>query len=159
MKFAQGTDGMLFTPWANNVSRDIHAACERTGIDHCSPNDLRRTFGTWMRADCVQPHLIGAMMGHTDSRMVERVYGRLPIGDFHAAVAASLGVQISTVKQNPKSQPDCIAGVTDSADSPGFIGPNGLGLDAETAETLGRVVLGPGIEPGTRGFSIRCSTS
>ncbi len=51
-----------------------------------------------MRADGVQPHLIGAMMGHSDSRMVERVYGRLPINDLRAAVAASLGVQISTEK-------------------------------------------------------------
>ncbi len=66
----------LFDPWAN-YGRDIDAACTRAGIAHCSPNDLRRTHGTWLRKAGVEPNLIGASLGHMDSRMVERVYGRL----------------------------------------------------------------------------------
>jgi hypothetical protein len=27
----------------------------------------------------VEPHLIGTLLGHKDSRMVERVYGRMPV--------------------------------------------------------------------------------
>ena len=42
-----------------------------------SPNDLRRTFGHMLRAAGHPPHLIGAAMGHTDSRMAERVYAKL----------------------------------------------------------------------------------
>lgn len=112
-----------------------------------------------MRADGVPPHLIGAMMGHADSRMVERVYGRLPLPDLHAAVATSLGVKIPSVAPKSKPDSDCITNASDSEDSVGFDGPDGLGADGEGCETAGRVVLGPGIEPGTRGFSVRCSTS
>ncbi len=66
----------LFDPWVN-VQRDIADACVRAGITRCSPNDLRRTHGTWLRNAGVEPQLIGAALGHKDSRMVERVYGRL----------------------------------------------------------------------------------
>ncbi len=70
------TTGPLFDRWIN-CQRDIDAACTRAGIPHCSPNDLRRTHGTWLRNAGVEPNLIGAALGHMDSRMVERVYGRL----------------------------------------------------------------------------------
>ncbi len=69
-------EGRLFDRWTN-VGRDIDVACKQAGIPHCSPNDLRRTLGTWLRAAGVEPQLIGAVLGHTDSRMTERVYGRL----------------------------------------------------------------------------------
>ncbi len=65
-----------FEPWSN-IRRDLHAACDELGFDHCSPNDLRRTFGHMLRALGHPPHLIGAAMGHNDSRMAERVYARL----------------------------------------------------------------------------------
>lgn len=63
-------------PWTN-VRRDLHAACEAAKIDPCSPNDLRRSVATLMRARGVEPSLLGAFLGHGDSRMAERVYGRL----------------------------------------------------------------------------------
>jgi integrase len=66
----------MLAPWGN-VRRDLAAACKRAGIEPVTPNDLRRTFATWLRDAGVEPQLIGAAMGHTDSRMVERVYGRL----------------------------------------------------------------------------------
>lgn len=65
-----------FEPWSN-VRRDLHQACDAAGIAHCSPNDLRRSVATLMRARGVEPSLIGAFLGHNDSRMAERVYGRL----------------------------------------------------------------------------------
>ena len=68
--------GPMFKPWGN-VRRDLAVACAKLGIAPVTPNDLRRTFGTWLRNDGIAPNLIGAAMGHTDSRMVERVYGRL----------------------------------------------------------------------------------
>jgi integrase len=71
-----GPDGLLFSHWGN-MRRELHEACVKLGIAHFSANDLRRTFGTWLREAGVEPQLIGAAMGHTDSRMVERVYGRL----------------------------------------------------------------------------------
>lgn len=65
-----------FESWSN-VRRDLHLACEEAGIAACSPNDLRRSIATLMRARGVEPSLIGAYLGHGDSRMAERVYGRL----------------------------------------------------------------------------------
>ena len=54
-------------------------ACGRTApFPRVSPNDLRRTFGSLLREHGVEPQLIAPQMGHRDSRMVERVYGRLP---------------------------------------------------------------------------------
>lgn len=67
---------MPFSRWTN-VRRDLLEACERAGIAACSPNDLRRTMLTLLRARGVEPQLLGVFAGHADSRMVERVYGRL----------------------------------------------------------------------------------
>jgi integrase len=73
---ARAGEDVLFTPWANMV-RDLAAACAKLGIPRCSANDLRRTYGTWLRNAGVEPQLIAPAMGHIDGRMTERVYGRL----------------------------------------------------------------------------------
>lgn len=69
-------EGELFEPW-QNVRRDLHAVCRRLGIAPVSPNDLRRTTGTELRERGVEPHLIGKVLRHVDSRMAERVYASL----------------------------------------------------------------------------------
>lgn len=67
---------------ATKPSKDECKACKRAArFEPCSPNDLRRTFGHQLRAHGVEPHLIGAMMGHIDSRMAERVYAKLQPGE------------------------------------------------------------------------------
>lgn len=82
---AEGEGGLLFRPWGNS-RRDLGQACERAGLPPVSPNDLRRTFGTWLRLHGVAPHFIGVAMGHADSRMVERVYGRMPEENLRSAL-------------------------------------------------------------------------
>lgn len=62
-----------------NVNSPGEAPCARAGIPPCTPNDLRRTFGTWWREHEVEPHLIGSLLGHKGSRMVERVYRRMAV--------------------------------------------------------------------------------
>lgn len=69
-------NGALFAPWAN-ANRDLKTAARAAGIAPLSTNDLRRTFGTWLRADGVEISTIAAAMGHTDSRMAETVYAKL----------------------------------------------------------------------------------
>ena len=76
MGWAEARTSLPFERWAN-VRRDLAEACLALGIDPVTPNDLRRTFASWLRAAGVEPQLIGAAMGHVDSRMAERVYGRL----------------------------------------------------------------------------------
>jgi hypothetical protein len=75
LTYAEGENGLLFRPWGN-VRRDLAAACARAGIPPVTPNDLRRTYATWWRHHGVATHDIAALLGHRDSRMVERVYGR-----------------------------------------------------------------------------------
>ena len=104
-KHAEGQDGDLFATWGN-VGRDLPRACERAGIPRCTPNDLRRTFGVWMRASGVQPATIAPMMGHADSRMVERVYGRLPVDLLARRVAGELGLALPDVCHTPAEGPD-----------------------------------------------------
>lgn len=73
--FTEGRDE-LFEPWSN-VIRDLEIACARAGIEKVTPNDLRRTLGNWLRGAGIEPQLIGAVLGHMDGRMAERVYGKL----------------------------------------------------------------------------------
>lgn len=139
-KHAEGQDGDLFAPWGN-VRRDLHRACELAGIPPCSPNDLRRTFGVWMRASGAQPATIAPMMGHADSRMVERVYGRLPVDMLARRVAGELGLPLPHVCQTGAEGPD----TWDALD------------EAETKKTRqkpGFQVPRDRIELPTRGFSI-----
>jgi integrase len=65
-----------FVAWPN-VRRDLAVACKRAGLPYVSPRDLRRSHGMILRARGLEPHLIAGMLGHADSRMVEKVYGRL----------------------------------------------------------------------------------
>lgn len=81
----------LFAKWGN-VRRDLHQVCERLGIPPVSPNDLRRTHATWLRQAGVEPHLIGAALGHRDGRMAERVYGRLGTAELGALLTARVQV-------------------------------------------------------------------
>ncbi len=75
LEHSDGREGFLFSRW-HTVNRDMKAACERVGIANCSPNDLRRTHGQWLRSRGAPPHLIGLVLGHRDSTMAERVYAR-----------------------------------------------------------------------------------
>ncbi len=69
--------GVPFESWGN-IRRDLVVYCKAAKVPKISPRDLRRTHGSILRALGVEPHLIGKMLGHADSRMVERVYGQLP---------------------------------------------------------------------------------
>jgi integrase len=131
--------GPIFRPWTN-VRHDLATACRRAGIAACTPNDLRRTAATWLRQLGVEPSLIGAMLGHSDSRMVERVYGRMPVESLGAAVRARVG--------------DCSAFVADTAGRAGESGPS---AEVDRLGLPRNVVPRDGIEPPTRGFSIPSS--
>jgi integrase len=135
-KHGDGAGDKLFQRWPN-ARRDIAAACERAGIERCSPNDLRRTYTHWMRQAGVPADLVASCMGHVDSRMVERVYGKMRGDELVGAVARS----VTRVSQPPQRRQD-------RTDSP----------DRKTARKSEKVVPRVGIEPTTRGFSIRAKS-
>lgn len=66
----------LFPRWGN-VRRDLAVACEAAEIVVVTPNDLRRTFCTWL-AEAGVPELVTAsLMGHANSAMIRKVYARI----------------------------------------------------------------------------------
>lgn len=71
-----GRRGALFDPWSN-MTRDLEAACEALGIPRVTANDLRRTHANWLVEAGVGTNLVADVLGHVDSRMVEKVYGKL----------------------------------------------------------------------------------
>jgi len=191
VEHAGGKDGALFAPW-RNVRRDLLEACEAAGIERCSPNDLRRTFASWQVEAGVPLFPIAQAMGHKDTRMLERVYGRQTTAQLAGLMARAMGLPASPVglptapsglQDGPKPLPaapeNCSSFVSATPVSGGSGAPLGLTgptTDAPTADPENRrarqtlrsdgprmsdemLVPGPGIEPGTRGFSVPCSTS
>ena len=83
---AQGKDDLLFRKWTS-VRMGLIAACELAGIAPCTPNDLRRTFAKWMRAEGMPIELIAPALGHVDTTMVQEVYGKLTPDELGARMA------------------------------------------------------------------------
>lgn len=70
--------GPLVQHWhEGSRARDLAAACVRAKVPRVSANDLRRTAAHWLRQRGVEASLVAAWLGHADTRMVERVYGRM----------------------------------------------------------------------------------
>lgn len=92
-----------FTRWSN-VRRDLHTACRAAGIAPVCPTDFRRTLATLLRRAGVEPSLIGRLLGHADSRMAERVYGRLGSDALGALLSQRLGTDSTQFGQKtPKT--------------------------------------------------------
>lgn len=67
-----------FAPYDwHKITKYLPAACARLEIPPLTPNDLRRTHAVMLRSWGVRPADIAPMLGHVDSKMVERVYGRM----------------------------------------------------------------------------------
>ena len=56
-----------------------------------TPNDLRRTFASWLKQRGVDSMIVARLLGHTTSRMVELVYGHLNDNSLIDAVSALPG--------------------------------------------------------------------
>lgn len=81
--------GPMFAPWAS-LQRDIKAACgeKRANCPRVSPNDLRRTYCTWLRDAGVDEATCASLLGHTSSLMVRKVYGQTTDTRKQLAIAA-----------------------------------------------------------------------
>jgi hypothetical protein len=171
VEHARGHGDSLFQSW-RNVRRDLAEACTRAKIERCSPNDLRRTFASWQVEAGVPLFPIAQAMGHKDTRMLERVYGRQTPEQLAALMARAMGLPVDS---------DCSTVATLTLAMPGSrapAGPDGSAADVTDSEreepeyteappafaagpTEVRAQLsvpGAGIEPATRGFSVPCST-
>ena len=133
---AEGAGRRMFRGWCN-VRRDLAAGCRRAGIDRCGPHDLRRTFGHWVRAEGASPSTLGALLGHRDGRMAERVYARRTPAELRDALARECA-------NSARREVPAVSRVATMAGSEPLVSPSFS-------------VPRDGIEPPTRGFSILTS--
>lgn len=137
---AHGERGdLLFRRWAN-IRRDISDACEAAGIERCTPNDLRRTFGHWLRNAGVPLEIIAPTLGHATTKMAQLVYAKPDADELAALTKAAVQKIPVSVGYLPETERDAV----DSPDS----------VDKVTREIVEEVVPRGGVEPPTRGFSV-----
>ena len=146
------TEGRVVESWGS-IGRDLPDACTRAGVPRVTCNDLRRTFASWSVQAGVPAKVVANLMGHTSTRMVDLVYGRVGPNDYEMAIAKLPGGASITQPRDVRSH----AGYTDEAPKPGIDGTSETpSIEPYIAETF---VPRDGVEPPTRGFSVRCSTN
>lgn len=77
--------GLVVGPWSG-VVEDLKKKCLKLGIAKCSPNDLRRTFASWLVQKKTPLKVVATLLGHTSTVMVDRVYGHLETSQLQDAV-------------------------------------------------------------------------
>ena len=60
-----------------NARRDLTEACDALGIPSCSPNDLRRSYATWLGQADIRDELIAKAMGHAPTTVLGKHYRKL----------------------------------------------------------------------------------
>lgn len=140
------TSGPICEPWGS-IRRDLHRACDRAGIPRVSPNDLRRTFASWLVQKGVPLYVVSRLLGHKSTRMVELVYGQLDDATMDAAINALPGSHTGYTNTVPNR-------VTSGTTSHTPSSAPTVSTDENSANLAGLGVPSPGIEPGTRGFSV-----
>lgn len=139
---AKQRTGRVLAKW-HNVRRDLAHYCAKAKIPKVTPNDLRRTFASWL-VDAGVPHLtVAHLLGHSSTRMVEKVYGRLDRGHYAAAVSKLPGCDVGVSDNGPRMAPGGVIGTGAERYN-----------DANTADLR---VPRDGVEPPTRGFSGQAS--
>jgi hypothetical protein len=87
--------------WTKGAKRSASIA----GAPRLSPNDLRRTFASWLKQQSVDSLVVAHMLGHTSSRMVEAVYGRLAPEQYQRATLRLPPIP-ECVQSVPTTSPD-----------------------------------------------------
>ena len=119
-----GKGGLLLQPWPN-ARRGLSRACSALGIPRVTFNDLRRTLSTWLVEGGVSNTVVARLLGHVDTRMLERVYGRPreeAIGELLVRQSAALqAVRVPYVSTSDSDVP----GQTESAETTEKTGDGG----------------------------------
>lgn len=136
---ADNAEGGLLFRWTN-VRRDLGLACDKAGAPRVTPNDLRRTFATWLAESGTPELVVARLMGHTSSAMVRRVYARVG--------ASSTASALRSLPRLTRTVPLTVS------DRTGLSGRSERGGRAKPRKRADFMPKG-GIEPPTRGFSSR----
>jgi len=126
-------------------------------VPRVTPNDLRRTFATWRKQRDVGSAVVAAMMGHSSTAMVDRVYGKLDAAGYRRAIARMPGGADVTA---PAPAPNLHAGGTTIAQDRGEHGttaPKREIADSveKSAMSASYGVRAEGLEPSTSGLRVR----
>ncbi|MGH6714933.1 MAG: tyrosine-type recombinase/integrase [Bradyrhizobium sp.] len=70
------------------INRGFAATAERAGLPWCTPHVMRHTAAVWMAEDEVPMAQIAQVLGHSDSRITERIYARFSPSYLRRAVRA-----------------------------------------------------------------------
>lgn len=88
---AAGQKPKLFAPWAQTTAlHTLHAAAKRAGIDPCGWHDLRRSCAQLLRRAGASFDTLAPVLGHSDSKVTQRVYARLDPEGLLQALRAEL---------------------------------------------------------------------
>ena len=83
--------GPIVQPW-KNVRRDLALACDAAKVPRVTPNDLRRTFASWLVQARETNFVVSRLLGHSTTKMVDLVYGQLSPEALRAAINKLPGV-------------------------------------------------------------------
>ena len=86
------TDALEHMPfhWPG-ISQELPAYCERWGIQRYTPNDLRRTYATRLAERGLSGDWIRRDTGHSNTKMLDKVYDRSGIRERRAAAEKQMG--------------------------------------------------------------------
>ena len=96
---------LLFERWGKgNYWRDIQAACVRAGIAPLSPNDLRRSFGSWHRQAILDggggkesaAEQTSILLRHATDKLAQTTYARISGAELGPSIRAFAPVPILT---------------------------------------------------------------
>ena len=77
-EFREGAaeDTAVLKPWGN-IRRDLDLLCEKAGLPHVRPYDLRHCYASWaLQGGAPEAHVARAL-GHANTTMLHRTYGHL----------------------------------------------------------------------------------
>ncbi len=76
---AYGGEDLLFASWGS-MPRDLRRACRRASVPEFTSRTLRRSIATWFVNAGVPYEIAAAFLGHANTTMLQKVYGRLSPG-------------------------------------------------------------------------------
>ena len=142
--------GKVVHPWGS-VRRDLAKACDHLKIKRATPNDLRRTFCSWLLQAGSPMLAVADLMGHSSLKMIKEVYGHLNDDSYKKAISG-LPECVDFVQENGPTN-DIFGdfggyhALTPNVKNPEFLKDSGI-----------LAVPRDRIELPTRGFSVLCST-
>lgn len=132
----QGTGALLFrTSTRNAFYQDLKRVCAKLELQPATANDLRRTCATWLLADGASFDDVAKVMGHVDTRMLHKVYGRIGAEELRSRLQAQLGLSSTAVAEQAGKAGTDGAGGKSGSSNPAESGNDGVADGTRTRNT------------------------